>query len=234
MMNTKVKKTLIFALPIILCVTTIALTVILTVTINNYNRTISGLTSQYGQLQSQNEQLQSELKESQKSLEEAILEWESVSTALQEQKALTSQYEEAAYIWRDKYLNADSSDALYTDSFETVSALMTAIKKNPTAYNDKRIKLLGTVLKVQDENVMALSDYYYFFSKDVSESSADYTAGFLYREYESIRIKITNTFQSAAIASGDYVKLYGTVKVSKGEIYLDDCECSIVVTRDER
>ncbi|MEE0969612.1 MAG: hypothetical protein U0M06_09600 [Clostridia bacterium] len=157
---------------------------------------------------------------------------EELQSKLDSQKTLTEQYRAEAELWKNKLLNSDPDNVTYSDSFNSVKELNAAIKKNPTYYNNKRIKVVGTIYKDDDDNVIA-DDNGYDFS---AFTHFDYRI-WARREENSkgiISIEITDDLQNTVVETGDYVKMYGTVIISNGEIYLTDCEYSMIATRDER
>ena len=200
----------------ILSVAVIALTVALILTIGGSAVLSINLNSKNEELQFKNEELQSKLDHSEE--------------ALQSQKTLAEQYRAEAELWENKFLNSDPDDVTYSDSFNSVEELNAAIKNNPTFYNNKRIKVVGTIYK--DDDFLDIAD----------DNGCDFSA-FTHIEFRIykrnypkyvISIEIADDLQYTVVETGDYVKMYGTVKISNGEIYLTDCEYSMIATRDER
>ena len=213
------KRIIIIASYVILGVAVIALTgalILTTAMSNNLN----------SNLNSKNLELQSKLDISEE--------------ALQSQKTLTEQYKSEAERWKNKLLNSDPDNVTYADSFNSVEELNVAIKKNPTYYNNKRIKVVGTIIKYDNEdgNIFDLDTYI------VDDNGSDFSTYdefdfYVWMRYNRnskgiIPIEITDDLQYTVVETGDYVKMYGTVKISNGEIYLTNCEYSIIATRDER
>lgn len=111
-------------------------------------------------------------------------------------------------------------------TFSTVSELKNAIKKNPKYYNNKEITIQGTIcdrdsgLLLVDFNGSSIGVKEY---AEIRKNSSRYIA-----------IVIPDDVLSAVLETGDYIKLNGTVRISEGEIYLDNCEYTMITTRDER
>lgn len=213
------KRIIIIASYVILGIAVIALTGALILTIGS-----SAVLS--NNLNSKNEALQSKLDHSEE--------------ALQSQKTLTEQYRAEAEQWKDKFLNSDPDNVTYSDSFNSVKELNAAIKKNPTYYNNKRIKVVGTIIKYDNEDGNSFDLETYIVDDNGSDfSTYDDFDFYIWMRYNRnsegiIPIEITDDLQYTVVETGDYVKMYGTVKISNGEIYLTDCEYSMIATRDER
>ena len=122
-------------------------------------------------------------------------------------------------------------------SFDSVNDLITAIKKNPTTYNKKQVNVLGTVIKDDYEgNSYIVDDDDFDFSYVNSSFDVRYYA-WLKTQKETnatMSVVITDDVSYAVVATGDYVKMHGTVKIHDGKIYLDDCECEIITCASER
>ena len=133
----------------------------------------------------------------------------------------------------DTTVTATTHNDLY--SFATVNDLIIAIKRNPTAYRNKEVTVTGTILK--KNTYIAICDLSY-----VADLSA--SLDFSVREYSvytnckennmCIDIIIYDDMAYAAVTSGDYVKLSGSIKAADGALYLDDCECEIIKFASER
>ena len=142
------------------------------------------------------------------------------------QSALTNARTDAIY-WKDKYLSKDPDNVTYFYEFSSVNALLSAIKSNPTAYNNKQVKVFGMIFTYENNNKkeIALIDYK---NEDISFSSNDFEARFFKNSKveakEAIEVTLSNDLQYTVAETGDYVNLYGTVKITNGEIYLDKCQ----------
>lgn len=130
-----------------------------------------------------------------------------------------------------------TSDKKSSYSFDTVEELIIAIKKNPATYKNRQIEVLGTAIKDDYEgNSYIVDDSDFDFSSVDSSFDVQYYV-WLKTQKETnatISVVITDELSYAVVSTGDYVKMRGTVKVSNGEIYLDDCECEIVKCASER
>lgn len=122
-----------------------------------------------------------------------------------------------------------------TFSFETVNDLLIAIKRNPSNYGNEKITVKGTILKKNDHTAICdLSDV-----ADLSPSlEFDVEEYSIYRKYKGNNLCMDIVFYDdlshSVVTTGDYVELCGTVKVSNGEVILDNCECEIIKFASER
>ena len=101
--------------------------------------------------------------------------------------------------------------------FGTVSDLLTAIKHNPHNFVDKEIQVKGTFYKQESETILfdyletsvkpnGLMDRYYF--RQAANTNP------------SICIIIPDEILYTVAEDGDYMTVFGTVKISDGKIYL--------------
>lgn len=214
----------------ILGIAVIALSVILVLTSNSNTKTID-------ELNSKNEQLQEELTQTKTKRDSLSSQLESTKAALETQKKLTSKYQSEVASLKNKLISSDPNNVTYAYSFNSVEALMTAIKKNPTEYNNKQVKVVGTVIKTDHEGASYIvDDDGYDFSSITSNYDVQYSVWKKTQKEQGsiISVVITDDIQYTVVESGDYVKMYGTVKISNGEIYLANCEYSMIATRNER
>lgn len=147
----------------------------------------------------------------------------------------TEQYPEGA-------INSDPEGMEYDYFFESVEALNIAMKKNPDKYNNSTIKVIGTLAK--RDNEFFLVDYTATSSNVPPLSNAELTGDTLTKGYEfhkmlhasdgKIEIFISNDAQYAVAEEGDYVKLYGTLQLTRNSIYIGSCEYDLIATLDER
>ena len=102
-------------------------------------------------------------------------------------------------------------------TFETVADLLTAIKKNFEQYENMQVSVKGSILKKDD-------------CLFLTQLRGDGGAMFQYEALRSTNITITTLNDKAAtvLDNGDYVKIFGTVKISDTEIYLDNCEYEMI------
>ena len=138
--------------------------------------------------------------------------------------------------------NSSSSSSESTSVVEEISPikdLLSAIKKNPAKYNNKPTFLKGTILKENGKTI--LLDYHDCIEPKPSGSSI--TSSSILKEFEerkkakgkpSIEVVLLDNIQSYVVESWDYVKIKGMVKITSEKIYLDKCECTIILSHDER
>ena len=108
-------------------------------------------------------------------------------------------------------------------TFRSVDELKIAIKKEPKYYNDMQVTVNGTVIAYDDSVLLA----------DLSGSGVGLMEEF-YARQNSITIIITDDILYSVLETGDYIEVYGTVKISNGEFYLDNCRYTMIKTANER
>ena len=106
-------------------------------------------------------------------------------------------------------------------SFNTVSELLQAIKYDPYKYVNQEIQVTGTLIKQEDNGISALVDISKTYT-DISELDG-YAGRYHYRKDPCIDITITDDILNTVADSGDYMTVYGTVRISSEKIYLDNC-----------
>jgi hypothetical protein len=147
-----------------------------------------------------------------------------------QQSAKISSLEATIQTLKQKLAQSDPTNVKYSYSFDSVSTLLSAIKKNPNEYVNKQVKVVGTAYNTKTNGVFETV----LFDMSSSESFPDTPSSefeienhvFLKRKRENgelITIEITDEVMLTVLESGDYIKLYGTVRVANGEIYLDWC-----------
>ena len=137
-------------------------------------------------------------------------------------------------IWDDKLLESDPKGVAYYEYFKTVGELLDAIKRNPDLYNNKEIKVIGTIYR--DDNNMLLIDYSAVSGNMPTGTSLmdEYLFEQSLNTYNKIEILITSDAQYAVAENGDYVKIYGTIRLEREHIYIDNCRCDLIATLNER
>jgi hypothetical protein len=140
---------------------------------------------------------------------------------------LTKALSDATY-WKNKYMATDFSNVTYSYDFSSVNALLSAIKNNPTAYNNKQVKVFGMIFAYEhatfNRKEIALIDYK---GEELSYGSGVQTRFFKNQKIEAkeaIEVTLSSDLQYTVSETGDYVNLYGTVRITNGEIYLDKCQ----------
>lgn len=102
-------------------------------------------------------------------------------------------------------------------TFNTVADLKAAIKKNPEQYENKQVSVEGSI--VFNDNRVILSDA-------VGDGGVQFRLNAL--KSPNITIIMTSDKKATLLDDGDYVKIYGTVKISAVEIYLDNCDYEMI------
>lgn len=135
------------------------------------------------------------------------------------------EYQDEIELWKTKYLGADSATS--SDTFESVDALLFAIRTNPTAYTNKKVTVIGTICK--GDSILALVDL-----DEIPSKSSGVAFRYEVRNNPNIDIEITNDLQYTVSKTGDYVKLTGTVIISNDSISLSNCTYEMIALADER
>ena len=104
--------------------------------------------------------------------------------------------------------------------FGTVSDLLTAIKHDPYNFIDKEIQVKGTLCKFESETLL----FDYLNTSVHPDGGIDrYEFRSAARTNPNIGIIIPDEIMYTVVESGDYITASGTVKISDGKIYLDNC-----------
>lgn len=208
---------------IALCVTlallVFGLSVILVFTIQQRRSTQSCLNEKISQLENK-------LSASENNLAHYKSQYDTVTNKLASANATIVEYKTEIEALKKQLLASDSTNVNYSYAFNSVADLMKEIKKNPTSYNNVQIKVVGTAYNGEANNKQET----YLFDKPSgqslnSEFDYQYLIWKLNRDSSNtlISIKIADDIQLAVLSSGDYIKLYGTIRIANGKIYLDQC-----------
>ncbi len=148
---------------------------------------------------------------------------------------------EKSYIesWSPEIISSDPYNVQYLASFDSVKSLYRTIKSSPDQYNNKKIKVFGTVFNYSSIKLVDITDLSKI--KDIDKSSLhSNNLGVAERNMfdsqtgHEIELNIKSDAQYAVISTGDLVKLYGTLRIERNKIYIDDCTYSLVATLEER
>jgi predicted RNase H-like nuclease (RuvC/YqgF family) len=201
---------------------------------------IEKLEAENGSLQDEVKELQKKLKESQNNLNKTESNLNIVNTKIKTTEAVLAETKESLEItqtalriaqsdmeyWKNKYSTSNPGNVTYSYEFTTVNALIAAIKSNPEAYHNKKVKVFGMIFTYESDNKkeFALIDY----KGEELSYSYDFKARLFKNEKieakEAIDVTLSSDLQYTVAETGDYVNLYGTVKITNGEIYLDKCQ----------
>lgn len=149
--------------------------------------------------------------------------------------ASNEETEEEAIIvekYSKEVIAADPKGAEYEHFFESVEVLSAAMKKAPDLYNNATIKVIGTIAK--KDGKCLLVDYTITSSDVPNDLYEEFQLKKRIQNQKNIEIIIANDAQYAVAEDGDYVKLYGTLRLTRGAIYVDSCEYALIATLDER
>lgn len=228
-------KPLIIVTYILLIAAIIALTVFCVLSIQNKDNTISLLEADKAALQDDLKSTESKLKAKENELKTIKINLKNTQNNLTDTNkklsytlsSLTDARTDAA-MWKEKYMQSDPANVTYSYEFPSVNALLMAIKKNPEAYNNKQVKVFGMILAYEhlslNKKVIALIDY----KNEALSNTDDFVARSLYRTKtevkEAIEVTLSNDLQYIVAETGDYVNLYGTVRITTGGIFLDNSQ----------
>lgn len=114
------------------------------------------------------------------------------------------------------------SSCRQTNEFDTVAALKSAIKKDPSL-EEQQVTVKGSIAKSDDGII--LTDY-------IGDSWAGFDVKFQVeaKRHTNITIIISEDKKVMLLDSGDYVEIIGTVKISDVDIYLDECDYRIITS----
>ena len=108
-------------------------------------------------------------------------------------------------------------------TFESVDELKIAIKKEPKYYNNKQVTVKGTAIAYED--CILLVDF----------NGTDFGAMERYESKKnSVVIIIPDDVLYSVLETGDYIEVNGTVAISDGKTYLDNCDYTMIATCKER
>ena len=156
--------------------------------------------------------------------ENAMARLNDATSELNSQKLLTQEAQKEAALWEEKFMNLDPENITYEYSFDNVKDLLTAIKTSPSAYYGKAVKVVGWV----DKELTSYETHLASDGKTDLSSANRHQFWLAEQDGYSVDIVFQSELDYAALASCDYVKLYGTVSVSDGTIYLSDCVYELI------
>ena len=140
---------------------------------------------------------------------------------------------------KDNNPTSSSESTSVAEKISPIKDLLTAIKKNPTKYNNKEVSVKGTILKENGKTI--LLDYHDYIESKPSSSGITYSDILLVYEERnkaknkpSIELILLDNVQSYVVESWDYVQIKGIVRITSEKIYLDNCHCTIILSHDER
>lgn len=143
--------------------------------------------------------------------------------------------------WDEKLIKSDPKGVTYSHYFESVENLLSAIKHDPEKYNNAKVKVVGTVQKFFSSEAKYDGRLVDFVATSTNTPSS--LDGVMERynfnqtlggsKYD-IYLNILNDAQYAVASDGDYVKIYGTVKLERDNIYIEVNKYDLIATLDER
>ena len=140
--------------------------------------------------------------------------------------------------WSDEIITSDPEGANYDYYFASIKDLLYALKREPDKYNGVKVKVIGTMqLGYEDLSYEArLVD----FIADSTNISSDGVLGrynfnkTLDSSSSKVNIIISNDAQFSVAETGDLVKLYGIVSITRDSICINNCEYNLIADLDER
>ena len=141
--------------------------------------------------------------------------------------------------WDKSLLESDDKGEVYEYYFESVEKLLYAIKHEPEKYNNARIKVIGTLQTGLESTLYDMRLVDYTITSDYIPSTEGVEGRYQFRKVldksaSKIDIEITSDAQYAVAETGDYVKIYGKVRITRERILIDDCAYDLIATIDER
>lgn len=112
-----------------------------------------------------------------------------------------------------------------TDSFDSAEELINAIKHNPKFYNGKVVSVRGSIGNLSDSLILGNTGYWEGMGKTSFNSNL--------KRKPYIAVVISDDIQQSVVETGDRVRINGTVTIANGEIYLDNCEYTMIETFEE-
>lgn len=223
------KKPLILVTYILLIAIIIALSVFCVLSIKDIKEkenTISQLETDITVLEGDLKVAQNNLKRKDSDLKIATAKLSDNNRMLQNKEAELKTAKSDIEYWKNKYMSIDPADVTYSYEFSSVNALYSAIKSNPAAYNNKQVKIFGMIFTYEiSKKTIGLIDYK---RENLSSYGSGLRAGiFMDKKIEAkegIEVTLSNDMQYTVAETGDYINLYGTVRITNGEIYLDKCQ----------
>lgn len=156
----------------------------------------------------------------------------SYTSSIEEDSSLIDNVEESS-VEESSVEESSVEDSSVEDSnlIDTVEELKIAIKKNPYEYADTQVSINGTIYIHIDNGIKTIRLVDYFGDMRGIGGSTSFEVGL----YASPKIEIKMSNDSYCLfETGDYVNMIGTVKISNGMIYLDDCKYTTILTHEER
>ncbi len=141
--------------------------------------------------------------------------------------------------WDEELLISDDIDAVYEYYFESVEKLLYAIKHEPDKYNNASIKVIGTIQTGLESTLYDIRLVDYTITSNYIPNTDGVAGRYEFRNEldksaYKIDIAITNDAQYAVAETGDYVKIYGTIRITRDYIFVGNCEYDLIATIDER
>lgn len=174
-------------------------------------------------------ELKEDLAQTKKELTNTKTMLETTKNDLQEQKNSTENYKEQVEYLEEKFNSSAVNDDTSSYSFNAVDKLLNAIKMKPTEYNNVEVCVVGTMCKSESDNITALVDL-----EELPSASSGVVFRYAVRNNPNVTVKIADDIMYTVLETGDYIKICGVVKITNGEIYLDNCTYTIITPVDER
>lgn len=226
----KAKRAIIIAPYIVLSILVIGLSVTLFFSMKNNYGKIADLEIQNADLQTALANARSSRDAYQSDATDLRKQLQNTYAVLSKQQQLTAQYQADAEQWKQKLLAYDAENITYSDSFNSVYDLLMAIKENPNEYNKKTVKLMGTAIKYDGGTFLIDRSDSEAITPKLSSAKILLLKGKKNEAKQLIEISVKDDLLYTVLETGDYIKIYGTIKISNGNIILDSCTYELVTS----
>ena len=220
------------ALCVVLIILVAGLSVVLFLSIKRTQASVAELNDTIEQLSKEKVKTERSLKTAQADRQRYIDLYNDVINSLNDAKSQISSLQRENATLKDKLANTDPDDVSYSDSFTSVNSLLNAVQKNPNAYNNKQVKVVGTmvsdIVSVGNRLVAIFDMSYNETIPSLHSAEGRYWAENKYNSKKMIDIVFADDAPSALLNTKDYVKIYGTVRISNGEVYLSNCDYEVI------
>lgn len=147
-----------------------------------------------------------------------------------------------AAIWEYRFISSDPDNVSYSDSFNSVSDLISAIKKNPSYYDGKWVKVIGGVsshdtfyTKDEIDEILASGDSESVWDLYLIQKITNGRYNHLKLSDDTCDLNCYLSYkQNIFIQEEDFIKLYGMIMISEGKISLNYCKYEMLIPAEEQ
>ena len=115
--------------------------------------------------------------------------------------------------------------------FDSIANLKSAVKKDAEKYENMQVSVKGSILKNNGKIVIIenqLTEEQLTSINSGGEFSIRHSREKIIEQSIHMAVIILNDKKVAILDDGDYVEIYGTVKISNTGIYLDSCDYEMI------